>query len=67
MQCEFQPSKHAKDQMVLRGISKREVLNCILKGAKRLQEKKIVGIFGKLEVVFQKRPCHYYIITTYWR
>jgi len=53
--------------MVLRGISKREVLDCILKGAKRLQGKKIVGIFGKLEVVFQKRLCHYYIITTYWR
>ncbi|ATZ61449.2 MAG: DUF4258 domain-containing protein [Methanosarcinales archaeon Met12] len=67
MQCEFQPSKHAKSQMVLRGISKREVLDCILKGAKRLQGKKVIGIFGKLEVVFWKRPCHYYIITTYWR
>ncbi len=67
MECEFQPSKHAKDQMILRGISKKEIIDCILKGAKRLQEKKIIGVLGKLEVVFLKKPCHYFIITAYWR
>ena len=67
MGCELQPSKHAKDQMVLRGISKKEILDCILKGAKRLKGAKIIGLFGNLEVVFLKKPCHYFIITTYWR
>ncbi|MBU2559606.1 DUF4258 domain-containing protein [archaeon] len=67
MKCEFQPSFHAKDQMVIRGVSKKEVKDCILKGAKRLQGKKIVALFGKLEVVFIQKPCHYFVITTYWR
>ncbi len=67
MKCEFQPTLHAKDQMVIRGISKKEAMDCILKGAKRLQGKKIIAIFGKLEVVFIKKPCHYFVITTYWR
>jgi hypothetical protein len=67
MKCEFQPSKHAKDQMVLRGISKKEIMDSILKGAKRFQGKKIIGLFGKVEVVFLKKPCHYFVITVYWR
>ncbi|MFQ5815997.1 MAG: DUF4258 domain-containing protein [Candidatus Hydrothermarchaeaceae archaeon] len=67
MRCEFQPTKHAKDQMVIRGISKKEMMDCILKGAKRPQGKKIVSIFGKLEVVFLMKPCHYFVITAYWR
>ncbi len=67
MKCKFQPTKHAKDQMILRGISKKEVLDCIIKGAKRLHGKKLIGIFGKLEVVFLKKPCHYFVITAYWR
>jgi hypothetical protein len=67
MECEFRPSKHAKDQMVLRGISKREIMDAVLKGAKRLQGEKIVGIYGKIEVVFLKKPCHYFVITAYWR
>ncbi len=67
MQCEFQPSKHAKDQMVIRGISQKEIMDCIQKGAKKLQGKKILGVFGKLEVVFLMKPCHYFVITAYWR
>jgi|GEM_PF-4840763 len=31
------------------------------------RSKKIIGVFGKLEVVFLKKPCHYFIITAYWR
>jgi len=53
--------------MVLRGISKKEILDSIYKGAKRVKEKKIVSIYGKVEVVFLKKPCHYFIITVYWR
>ena len=67
MKCKFRPSKHAKEQMIMRGISKEEVLNCILKGAKRLYGRKIVSRFGKIEVVFIKKPCQYFVITAYWR
>lgn len=67
MKCEFQPSKHAKDQMIARGISKMEIMDCILKGAKRLDGKRIIGVFGKLEVVFLKKTCHYFVVTAYWR
>jgi len=67
MKCTFRPSRHAKDQMVLRGISKREVVDCMLKGAKRLDGKKMIALFGKVEVVFLKRPCNYFVITAYWR
>ncbi|MFQ6137131.1 MAG: DUF4258 domain-containing protein [Candidatus Hydrothermarchaeales archaeon] len=67
MKCEFQPSKHAKDQMVLRGISKKEIMDSVLKGVKRFQGGKIIGLYGKVEVVFLKKPCHYFVITAYWR
>lgn len=53
--------------MVLRGISKREIMDAVLKGAKRLQGKKIISIYGMIEVVFRKKPYHYFVITAYWR
>lgn len=53
--------------MVIRGISQKEIMDCIQKGAKKLQGKKILGVFGKLEVVFLMKPCHYFVITAYWR
>ncbi len=53
--------------MIVRGISKKEIVDCILKGAKRLQGKKIISIYGKLEVVSMTKPCHYFVITAYWR
>jgi len=53
--------------MIFRGVSKKEIMDCILKGAKRLYGKKIISVFGKLEVVFFKKPCHYFVITAYWR
>lgn len=42
-------------------------MNSVLKGAKKFQAEKIIGIYGKVEVVFPKRPCHYFVITAYWR
>lgn len=67
MKSEFRHSRHTKDQMVLRGISKGEIIDAVLKGAKRLRGRKIIGLYGKVEVVFLKKPCHYFIITAYWR
>lgn len=66
MKCAFQPTKHAKDQMIERGISKQEVLEAITKGAKKRQEHKIITRYRKIGVVFIQKPCHYFVITTYW-
>lgn len=65
MKCTFSPSKHTKDQMIYRGISKEELIEAILKGAKRLQGKKIIALYKKIEVVYVQKPCHYFVITTY--
>ncbi|MBS3060912.1 MAG: DUF4258 domain-containing protein [DPANN group archaeon] len=66
MKCTIQPTRHAKDKMIERGISKQEVLDAITKGAKRRQEYKIVSRYRWVEVVFIQKPCHYYLITVYW-
>lgn len=66
-QCKLTPSRHAEDQMVERGISVREMLEAINKGVKRLIGRKILSLYKKLEVVYKLKPCHYFVITTYWR
>lgn len=65
--CALRPTKHAKDQMVRRGISKEEILEAILKGAKKINGRKIITLFRKLEVVYIQKPCQYFVITPYWR
>ena len=65
--CTLRPTKHAKNQMVKRGISKDEILEAILKGAKKIDGMKIVALFRKLEVVYIQKPCQYFVITPYWR
>ena len=44
----------------------REVLEAILKGAKRRERKKIVSCFRGKEVAFVKQPCRYFLVTVYW-
>ncbi len=65
IRCSFNPSVHAKDQMIERGISKEEMLETILQGAKRIQGEKIISSFKKMEAVYKQEPCHYFIITIY--
>lgn len=66
--CSFRPSSHAKDKMIERGISKEEILETILKGAKRaFEENKIISFFKGFEVVYRQFPCNYFIITVYWK
>ena len=64
--CALRPSLHASDRMISQGIGAREVLEAILKGAKRREGRKIVTRFRGKEVVFVKRPCRYFLVTAYW-
>ena len=66
--CHIRPSGHAKDKMIAWGIEKERVIECILKGAKRIEKDalsgdKIVSRYKQFEVVYKQRPCNYFIIT----
>lgn len=65
--CSFRPSKHAKDKMIETGISKIEILDGILKGAKKVFREKIISTFQGFEVVYRQLPCNYFVITVYWK
>ena len=57
-------SKHAREQMVERGISVNEVEEAIKKGAKELQESyKILHHFRYFTVVTKKIAGDYFVIT----
>ena len=45
-------SRHARQRMILRGISEREVDEAIRKGTKRTQDGKIVASYMYFEVVY---------------
>ena len=66
--CHIRPSAHAKDKMIAWGIEKGKVLECILKGAKRIERDttlgdKIVARYREFEVVYKQKPCNYFIVT----
>ncbi len=65
IRCSFNPSYHAKDQMIERGISKEELIEVIQRGAKRIYGSKIISALKKMEVVYKQQPCHYFVITLY--
>jgi len=67
MGCAFRPTKHMKNMMLERGLSKKEIMDAVLKGAKRVKERKITSLFKRIEVVFIKETCGYFVITSYWR
>ncbi len=67
MGCAFRPTRHMKNMMLERGLSKKEIMDAILKGAKRAKGKKITSLFKRIEVVFIKVICNYFVITSYWR
>jgi hypothetical protein len=48
-------SRHARQRMILRGISGREVAEAIRKGTKRSQDGKIVAVHMYFEVVYVVR------------
>lgn len=53
--------------MLERGLSKKEIMDAVLKGAKRVKGRKITSLFKRIEVVFIKGICNYFVITSYWR
>ena len=64
MALEIRYSKHARQQMVERGISAREVEEGITKGAKHLQQPdKIISDYRYYSVVYKKRGNTCYVIT----
>jgi len=60
-------SKHARERMVERGISKNEISKAIQKGKKRTQNGKIIASYTYFEVVYKKIGDKYYIITVQLR
>lgn len=56
-------TKHARERMVLRGISLEEVKNAIVKGSKRIQNGKIVATYRYFEVVYKKVDETFVVVT----
>ncbi|MBI3623340.1 DUF4258 domain-containing protein [Candidatus Pacearchaeota archaeon] len=56
-------SEHALDQARERGISINEIKEAIQKGAKFLQDEKIVSDYRHIRIVFRKINDKYFVIT----
>ena len=56
-------SRHARQRMILRGISEREVSEAIRKGTKRTQDRTIVAYYTYSEVVYAVRGEDILVIT----
>jgi hypothetical protein len=56
-------SRHARQRMVLRGISRREVELAIRSGSKVRQEDRIVATFRYFEVVYVVERNRIFVIT----
>ena len=67
VRCKIRPSGHAKTKMISYGFETDIVLEYILKGAKRIEEDKIIASYKGIEIVYKQRPCNYSIITVYWK
>jgi len=60
-------SRHARQRMILRGISEREVNDALRKGTKRTQDGKIVASYMYFEVVYVVRGEDVWVITVRFR
>lgn len=60
-------SRHARQRMILRGISDREVNEALRKGTKRTQDGKIVASYMYFEVVYVVRRQDVWVITVQFR
>jgi len=56
-------SRHALEQARERGVSINEIKETIQKGAKFLQQKKIVAMHRHIKVVFKKSENKFFVIT----
>jgi len=61
-------SKHAREQMIARGISENEVGEAIMRGSKQLQKPdKILAYYKYFCVVYKKVGNDFYVITVMLR
>jgi len=60
-------SRHARQRMILRGISEREVGDAIRDGTKRTHDGKIVASYTYFEVVYVVRGDDTRVITVQFR
>ena len=60
-------SRHARQRMILRGISEREVDEAIRKGTKRMQDGRIVASYMYFEVVYVVRREEIQVTTVQFR
>lgn len=56
-------SKHALEQSRERGVSINEIKETIRKGAKFLQQEKIIAKYRHIKIIFKKIKDEYFIIT----
>lgn len=56
-------TKHAREQMVSRGISLEEIKKAIPGGSKRIQNGKVVSAYRYFEVVYKKVDETFVIVT----
>jgi hypothetical protein len=56
-------SRHARERMVERGISEKEVASAVSKGSKRTQDGRIVAAYMYFEVVYRMIDDEAYVIT----
>ena len=66
MKC-IRYSNHAREKMVERGISEKEISNAINRGSKRTQDDKIVATYMYFEVVYKMIDDEAYVITVFVR
>jgi len=70
--CQIRHRKHSEDKTNEWEIEKKEIEECILIGAKRIEKdsllgNKIISLHKGIEVAFLKRPCNFVIITVYYK
>ena len=65
MECKLRPSIHAQDMMTERGILQSEAIETIDKGAKKLQNTKVVSFHRNIWIVYKKKPCNIFVVTAY--
>jgi hypothetical protein len=56
-------SRHALEQARERGISINEIKETIQKGAKFIQENKIISVYRHIKVIFKKIEDKFFVIT----
>jgi hypothetical protein len=56
-------TRHAKDRMIERSISKGEAMETISRGAKRRRGPKVLSQLRGIEVVYVQKPCNHLVIT----